>query len=144
MKLKSFAAPAVMTVLFIGLASGCGGKSHDAAEQAATAAAQNWLKEVDDGQYAQSWQDASADFQSKVPEQTWESEITPVRRPLGELVTRKLSSAQFATQLPGAPEGQYVVMRFDTSFANKQSTVETVTFSLEQDGKWKASGYYIK
>jgi hypothetical protein len=59
-------------------------------------------------------------------------------------VTRKLDSAQYATQLPGAPEGQYVVMRFNTSFANKQSGVETVTFSLEQDGQWKASGYYIK
>jgi opacity protein-like surface antigen len=144
MKLKSFATLAVMTALTVGFASGCGSKSDQAAEHAATAAAQNWLKEIDGGQYAQSWQDASAFFQGKVPEQTWVSEITPVRRPLGELVSRNLDSAQYATQLPGAPEGQYVVMRFDTSFANKQSAVETVTFSLEQDGQWKASGYYIK
>jgi ribosomal protein S17E len=35
-------------------------------------------------------------------------------------------------------------MRFDTSFENKKSAVETVTFMQEKDGKWKAAGYYIK
>jgi len=37
-----------------------------------------------------------------------------------------------------------VVMQFDTSFSNKKSAVETVTFVQEKDGKWKAAGYYIK
>ena len=35
-------------------------------------------------------------------------------------------------------------MRFDTSFANKKSAVETVTFRLEKDGHWKSAGYFIK
>jgi hypothetical protein len=35
-------------------------------------------------------------------------------------------------------------MQFDTSFANKKSAVETVTFMQEKDGNWKAAGYYIK
>jgi hypothetical protein len=48
------------------------------------------------------------------------------------------------TELPGAPDGQYVVMQFETSFANKKSAIETVTFMLEKDGQWKSAGYFIK
>jgi len=48
------------------------------------------------------------------------------------------------TEMPGAPDGQYVVMQFDTSFTNKKTAVETVTVGPKQDGQWKASGYYIK
>jgi hypothetical protein len=147
MKLKSLpsqlAALFIATALLTGLASGCGSKTNEA-ERAAVAAAPNWLMEIDKGQYGQSWLEASVFFQNAVPEQKWESSMTTYRKPLGDLVSRNLSSAQYATQLPGAPEGQYVVMRFDTSFANKKDANETVTFMLEKDGQWKSSGYYIK
>ena len=46
--------------------------------------------------------------------------------------------------LPDAPAGKYVVLQFDTSFANKKEAVETVTPRLDADGTWKVSGYYIK
>lgn len=147
MKLKSLpsqlAALLITTALIAGVASGCGRKANQA-EQAAVAAAPKWLTEIDNGQYAQSWQDASAFFQSKVPERAWESAMTTFRKPQGDLVSRNLESAQFATQLPDAPDGQYVVMRFDASFANKKSAIETVTFMLEKDGQWRSAGYFIK
>jgi Protein of unknown function (DUF4019) len=59
-------------------------------------------------------------------------------------VFRKLGKTQRAQSLPGAPDGNYVVMQFDTSFANKKNAVETVTFVQEKNGQWKAAGYYIK
>jgi hypothetical protein len=46
--------------------------------------------------------------------------------------------------MPGAPDGDYVVMQFDTRFEHKQAAVETVTFLQEKQGGWKAAGYYIK
>jgi len=129
--------------LLFGLASGFGGKTNAAAEHAATAAAGKWLAEIDRGQYAQSWQDGSALFQNGVSEQKWESDMTTVRKPLGARVSRKMESAQYATQLPDAPAGEYVLMRFDTSFANRLFAIETVTFMLEKDGQWKSAGYFI-
>ena len=166
MKLKllpSQLAALLVTILTAGFTSGCGeanqtteqaatnetaeqpaATANAAAEQAATAAAQKWLAEIDNGQYAQSWQDASVFFQNAVPEEKWESALNAVRKPLGNLVSRNLQSAQYATQLPGAPDGKYVVMQFEASFANKKSAIETVTFMLEKDGQWKSSGYYIK
>lgn len=130
--------------LTAGFASGCAPKAAAGAKKAATAAAHKWLGEIDNGQYAQSWQDASVDFQRKVTEGQWKSALAAVRQPIGAVVSRNLKSAQYATQLPGAPSGQYVVMQFDTSFAHKKSTTETVTFTQGKDGQWKADGYFIK
>jgi predicted SnoaL-like aldol condensation-catalyzing enzyme len=60
------------------------------------------------------------------------------------LISRKVKSATYTTSLPGAPDGQYVVIQFNTSFENKKSRVETVTPRMDSDGKWRVSGYYIK
>ncbi|HEX3626915.1 MAG TPA: DUF4019 domain-containing protein [Verrucomicrobiae bacterium] len=156
MKLESLfsklAALFVTATLMAGLTSGCGNKTNgtnetqgnEKDEQAATAAAQKWLAGIDEGQYAQSWQDTSPDFQNAVSQQKWESSMTTFRKPLGDLQSRNLQSAHYTAHLPGAPAGQYVVMQFATSFANQKSAIETVTFSLEAGGQWKASGYFIK
>ena len=48
------------------------------------------------------------------------------------------------TSLPGAPDGEYVVIQFDTSFTNKKVAVETVTPMKDEDGIWRVSGYYVK
>jgi hypothetical protein len=96
------------------------------------------------GSYAQSWTDAAAYFQSAIISEKWVRALQQARQPLGSLVSRKLRPAQELTSLPGAPDGSYIVMQFETSFANKKSAIETVTFMLEKDGQWRAAGYYIK
>ena len=112
--------------------------------QAAEQASEAWLRFVDSGDYSQSWVGASSLFKAAVTEKDWVQKVKAVRGPLGALISRKLKSAQYATQLPGAPDGQYVVIRYDTSFANKKSAVETVTSMLDKDGQWRVSGYFIK
>jgi hypothetical protein len=117
----------------------------EAAENPKTAAAaQSWLAQIDSGNYAKSWKEASAYFRGALTEKAWTDALNGARKPLAKLVSRKLTKAQNAQSLPGAPDGNYVVMQFDTSFINKKDAVETVTFMQEKDGKWKAAGYYIK
>ncbi|MDR3460595.1 MAG: DUF4019 domain-containing protein [Verrucomicrobiae bacterium] len=120
------------------------GENKADAEKAATTAAQTWLETIDGGNYSKSWDGAAELFQKAVTKSGWEAALTGVRKPLGDLVARKLKSAQAVKSLPGVPEGDYVVMQFETSFANKKSAIETVTFSLEKDGRWKSAGYFIK
>lgn len=110
----------------------------------AVTSAETWLSGIDQGNYAESWQDAAPIFQKAVTAAAWENSMNNFRKPLGDLQSRQLISAQRVAQLPGVPDGQYVVMQFVTSFVNKQSAVETVTVGPLQDGKWKASGYFIK
>jgi serine/threonine protein kinase/tetratricopeptide (TPR) repeat protein len=111
---------------------------------AAVEPAQTWLQGIDNGNYAPSWTNAAAYFQSAMTSEKWVEAVQQVRKPLGPLVSRKVKSAQEMTSLPGAPDGRYIVMQFETSFANKKSAIETVTFMLEKDGQWKSCGYYIK
>ncbi len=106
--------------------------------------ADSWLALVDAAQYGQSWNEAATLFKSAVTQQEWEKAARSARAPLGALKSRTFKTATFARSLPGAPDGEYVVIQFDTQFANKTAAVETVTPMRERDGSWKVSGYYIR
>jgi hypothetical protein len=67
-----------------------------------------------------------------------------VRKPLSKLVSRKIKRKTYTTSLPGAPDGEYVVIQFETSSENKKSAVETFIPMLDKYGNWRVSGYYIK
>jgi Protein of unknown function (DUF4019) len=113
-------------------------------EKAAITAAEQWLALVDAGKYAESWTEAAGYFKNAVTQEKWAQSLTAVREPLGKLISKKVKSTTYATSLPGAPDGEYVVIQFETSFENKKSAVETVTPAFEKDGKWRVSGYFIK
>jgi hypothetical protein len=116
----------------------------EAPEDAAQAAAESWLELVDAEQYAESWEAAASLFRGAVTRDQWIQAATGARGPLGELVSRKIRSRQYTEQVPGAPDGKYVVLQFDAVFENKASAVETVTPMLDEDGAWRVSGYFIK
>ena len=107
-------------------------------------AAQQWLALTDAGQYGPSWDNAAEMFRTSVTKATWLSAMNAVRTPLGTLGNRKLKSATYTRSLPGAPDGAYVVIQFDTQFQNKASAVETITPVLEKDGSWRVTGYFIR
>jgi hypothetical protein len=103
-----------------------------------------WLALVDQGKYDQSWEEAARLFKGAVTKEKWREAASAVRAPLGKLVSRKLKSRQYSKTLPGAPDGEYVVIQYDSSFENKKEAVETVTPMLDPDGVWRVSGYYIR
>jgi len=113
-------------------------------EKAAVAAAEEWLTMVDHGKYVESWNEAAQYFKNAVKQQQWEESLQAVRKPLGKLFFRKVKSKTYKTSLSGAPDGEYVVIQFETSFENKQSAIETVTPMMDKDAKWRVSGYYIR
>ncbi len=114
------------------------------AEKSAISAAHAWLALIDGGQYAESWREASSYFQGAVSRENWQASLEGVRKPLGGLISRRAISSKRTRELPGAPDAQYIVIRFRTSFEDKKSALETVTFMLEKDGKWRAAGYFIR
>jgi hypothetical protein len=111
---------------------------------AATVAAESWLKLVDDAQYDASWTNAASVFRGAVSSEAWSKAAGTVRGQVGKLVSRKLASANYTTSLPRLPDGKYVVIQFDTSFEKKASAVETVTPMQDPDGTWRVAGYFIK
>ena len=110
----------------------------------AKAAAGYWLELTDAGNYAESWNRAAGLFQGAVTKTAWDEAVKPVRAPLGAVKARTLKSAVFTKSLPGAPDGEYVVVQYDTRFEHKASVVETVVPMREKSGEWKVSGYFIR
>ena len=107
-------------------------------------AAKSWLALVDAEKYGQSWDEAALLLRSAVMKVEWENAAKAARAPLGALKSRTFKSANFTRSLPGAPDGEYVVIQFDTQFAHKASAIETVTPMRDKDGTWRVAGYYIK
>jgi predicted SnoaL-like aldol condensation-catalyzing enzyme len=116
----------------------------DKPEDAAVKSAQAWVSLVDQGKYAESWDAAAKLFQDAVPRDQWLQAIGAARTPLGKVLSRRLKSAEHKTSLPGAPDGKYVMVQFDTSFENKKAAVETVTPMQEANGTWRVSGYFVQ
>jgi hypothetical protein len=116
----------------------------DKPEDAAQAAAESWLKRVDAGDYAGSWEQAARVFKGAVKQDGWVQMCGGVRVPLGKLTSRKLKSREYTEKLPGAPDGRYVVIQYDTVFENKSAAVETIVPMADPDGAWRVSGYFIR
>jgi hypothetical protein len=131
-----------MAVLGVVLAGGSARAS--GSEKTAAAATGGWLKVVDAGHYGASWDQAAKLFRGAVTKEEWERSLAAVRTPLGKPLSRKISAKTFSDTLPGAPDGKYVVVQYATSFEQKAAAVETVTATLEPDGHWRVSGYFIK
>ena len=118
--------------------------ANEAAEAAAVEASKGWLALVDEGSYSESYDMAAEYFRDAITKEQWQRSLTAVRKPLGNVLSRKLKSKQYETALPGAPDGQYVVIEYETTFENKKSVIETITLMLDKDGKWRVAGYFIK
>ena len=112
--------------------------------EAAVKSASAWLEMFDNGSYDQSWEEAASLFKAAVAQSQWQSTAKAVREPLGKLISREVMTKNYTQQVPGGPDGQYVIITFKSSFENKKDAIETVTPMLDNDGKWKVSGYYIK
>lgn len=136
----------LIALLMITLAAGCGvrDQSDKPEVQAGLRAAAEWLSQVDAGNYTDSWASAAAYFRAAVPQDHWIASLGAVRVPMGAQISRKVKACQFETTMPGAPDGQYVLIQYDTVFANKKSAVETATVMLETNGVWRVSGYFIR
>jgi Protein of unknown function (DUF4019) len=139
--IRKIACSVILILMFVPLV----GRAEDSSkEKAAVTAAEKWLGLIDEGSYAESWKQASTILRNVVTEEQWEQMVGAVRKPLGKMVSRQVKSKTYTTTLAGAPDGEYVVIQFETSFENKKSAIETVTPMIDKDGTWRVSGYYIK
>jgi hypothetical protein len=87
---------------------------------------------------ATSWDEAAPLFKGAVSKGQWAQMLQATRAPLRKVIFRTVKSAVYKTSLPGAPDGQYVVIRASPS-------IETVTPSLGDDGRqWRVSGYFMR
>jgi uncharacterized protein DUF4019 len=90
------------------------------------------------------WNEAGDFFKAAISQAQWAAAAKTARAPLGALNTRTLKSATARTTMPGAPDGEYVVFQYNTSFEQKSAALETVTTIRQKDGAWRVVGYFVR
>jgi opacity protein-like surface antigen len=143
---------AVLAASLLVAAAGSRVAKAESPEDAAQSAAESWLKVVDGGNYAGSWDHASASLKAAVKQGDWAQSLGAARGPVGALSHRRMKSRQLSEKLPPTTRtiggrvytwsgnGPHVVVVFDSAFASKAST-ETVIVAKDADGSWRVSGY---
>jgi hypothetical protein len=143
--MKAFLKTAVLaTTLCLLLPLAAVSAPHPDKEAAAIKAAELFIGLIDQGEYGQSWHEASSLFAGRITKEEWVEVVSEVRPPFGQILQRSVKGSQYVTSVPGAPDGEYVLILFISSFEHKASAVETVTAMLDTDGQWRVAGYYIQ
>ena len=116
---------------------------HAADELAGQRQALGFLNYLDQGRYADSYAYTGMLIRTQLDRDAFTTQIQKTREGTGALQSRELIDAGYTTTVSGAPEGQYVVLHYHASFANRQDAVETLWLSLAK-GYWRVVGYNIK
>ncbi|MDO4795427.1 MAG: DUF4019 domain-containing protein [Brachymonas sp.] len=106
--------------------------------------ATQWLAASVANQAQTTWEQAAPLFQLAISREQWAQSLAATRTPLGRMLTRQETSRTHTQQLPGAPDGQYCVLQYASSFTHKAQAVETVTLQGQPDGSWRVVGYFIQ
>ncbi|HYU32219.1 MAG TPA: DUF4019 domain-containing protein [Thermoanaerobaculia bacterium] len=134
--------------LFVALALAlalAGQAAAQAREEIAVTGAREWLALADSGQFGATWDQAGQLFQKSTPREKWEASLSAARKSYGNLERRNLKTVVVTENLPGAPQGKYVVTTFETKFAQAPAaTIEVITSYLEASDQWKVVGYNVK
>lgn len=110
------------------------------AEDEASTAGQKWLALLDDQKYEESWKQSASMFRGQVTQEQWLASLKKFREPLGSLVSRTPARVDFTKSLRGAPDGEYAIVHFTTSFRNKNDVTERLTL-VKEDNRWQAAAY---
>ena len=121
----------------------CQANASDSNPLTAQASVTRWLELLDQAKYEETWESAAPVFKVALSAKRWAHAAGSARKPLGALVSRELVGTQYRNELPGVPEGDYVIFQFKSSFEDRDEAIETVTPMLV-DGRWRVSGYYVR
>src|SRR5215213_4429182 len=109
-----------------------------------SAAADAWLAHVDAGEVEASWEAASSLFRQVVDLAQWREQFEKLRSVFGRTLRRELGDVRYATSIPGAPDGEYVVSEYAAELERKREACETAVAMREADGSWRVGGYFVR
>src|SRR3984957_7099221 len=109
---------------------------HTAEEQAAERQALGFLGYLDHGRFADSYAYTGMLIRAQLDRDSYAKQLEKARAGTRALQSRDLVDAGYTTTVSGAPEGQYVILHYQASFANRPDAVETVYLGLAK-GYWR-------
>jgi hypothetical protein len=106
-------------------------------------AAEDFVRLIDQGRYAESWTRGAKLFQKTITQKEWSVALQLARQPLGAVRSRSLKDERPALDPKGLPKGPYMVVEYNTSFEKAPQSGELLTLMREADGTWKVLTYQV-
>ncbi len=107
-------------------------------------AAEDFVSLIDYGLFAESWEEGDPLLQIRTPREEWIGRLALERDLFGWVLHRSPRVSTYRDSLPGLPDGDYVIVVFDSVFERKRAAVETLIMVLDAEGGWKSVGYSLK
>ena len=137
--------PLLLFALFLAALTGCqGGDAAEKSKADAINAASQWLPLVDQGKYADAWNGAADAIKKAGNQQQFAQAMHAQREPMGKVTSRALEASQYAKNPQNFPPGEYVELKYKTSFQNAPSVEELLQLVKTSDGSWKVGAYFPK
>jgi len=111
-------------------------------EMAARLAAESWLALLDAGDYGKAWEQCAKAFRERVTREQWIEGLPKTRGALGAMKSRRAEVASYRPTMAGMPNGEYVTVRFSTTFEKREDAQELVSLVFEE-GVWRPLGFGI-
>jgi hypothetical protein len=110
-------------------------------EEAGAKAANDWLRLLDNARFDDVWKQASPLFRAGTSREEWNL-LAPRLAERGRIQTRTELFRLYTGYARELPPATYLVMRFATRLMpSGLSIVERLQLRLEEDGRWRISGY---
>lgn len=112
-------------------------------DKASLDAANQFIKQVDQGEFLESWNDSSIVFQMLRPQNEWKLYLDAMRVPHGSVKSREVRFHKAVDNPPNMIPGEYMVVLYKTTFSDGFVGDELVTLNKGRDGKWSVIIYLI-
>src|SRR5689334_5930601 len=114
-----------------------------APEKAAQEAAESWLRLIDAGKYAESWDELAEVAKANVTKESWEKLRNDGATPNGadEGKARKLTHAQSTSSLRSVKDKAGVMLSYRSRLDSHRSVTEIVELVQEEGRGWRVAFY---
>lgn len=104
----------------------------------------SFLELVDQARYDEAWLSMSPFFQTLNNQPQWQNRQQTIRAAYGALSSRQLDRISYRQTYTLSPDGEYVVVQFESSFTNKADTFETVVLDCRTTPECFIREYIIR
>lgn len=139
---KAYRILSLTIILLAGLAISVSAESLSQAE--AENQARGFLQLLDQGLQDQAWFAMTPAFQALNDRTRWESRQQVIRTSYGSLTFRQLRRVSYRQTFSLSPDGEYIMVQFQSSYQRKAETVETVVLDCSVGPKCSVQQYILQ
>ncbi len=119
------------------------GFAADTFPQKAIEAAEDFARSIDNEEFQEAYLNSASLLQLLHSEEDWIRSIRPTRDLLGQTLERSIKAVKMTSEYFGLPDGNYVLVYFETKMENKKKAAEIVLM-CEENTIWQPCSYSIK